>query len=62
VRDHLHLQRGDRLAFAFVADRALLRPATRKITDLKAFLPRPAKPVSLEVMGAAIRRRATQRR
>jgi antitoxin PrlF len=58
IRDHLRLQPGDRLEFVLSGDTAILRPATRKITELKGFLPKPAKALSLEAMDAAIRRRA----
>ncbi len=58
VRDHLRLQAGDRIEFVLLDDAVILRPATRKITDLKGFLPKPAKPVTLDGMDAAVRRRA----
>jgi len=60
IRDHLRLQPGDRLEFVVSGDVVTLRPATRKITDLKGFLPKPAKPVSLAAMDAAIRQRAAR--
>jgi antitoxin PrlF len=58
VRDHLRLQAGDRIEFVLADNAVILRPATRKVTDLKGFLPKPAKPVSLDDMDAAIRHRA----
>ena len=58
VRDHLRLQAGDRIEFVLAGDAVLLRPATRPVTDLKGFLPKPSKPVSLTEMELAIRRRA----
>jgi antitoxin PrlF len=57
VRDHLHLRPGDRLEFVLTDDAVLLRPITRPITDLKGFLPKPRKPVTIEEMNATIRRR-----
>ena len=57
VRDHLRLQSGDRIEFILTADAVILRPATRKVTDLKGFFAKPAKPLSLAAMDAAIRRR-----
>jgi hypothetical protein len=36
----------------------LLKPATRSVTDLKGFLPKPPKPMSIEAMNAAVRKRA----
>lgn len=58
VRTHLRLEAGDRVEFILAGDAVILRPATRKITDLKGFLPKPAKAVSLVEMDAAVRRRA----
>lgn len=58
IRDYLDLQPGDRIEFVVTEGAVLLRPATRKITDLKGFLPKPAKPLSLQAMDAAIRQRA----
>jgi AbrB family looped-hinge helix DNA binding protein len=59
VRDHLGLRPGDRIEFVLTEDKAvLLKPATRPVTDLKGFLPKPARPVTIEEMKAAIRKRA----
>jgi antitoxin PrlF len=59
VRQHLGLRPGDRIEFVLQEDNTvLLKPATRAVTDLKGFLPKPPKPVSLEAMQAAIRKRA----
>ena len=59
VREHLGLQPGDRIEFVLGEDdTVVLRPATRKVTDLKGFLPKPSKPLSLDAMEAAIHRRA----
>jgi len=59
VRDYLGLRPGDRIEFVLTEDKTvLLKPATRPVTDLKGFLPKPPKPVSIEQMNAAIRKRA----
>lgn len=58
VRDHLMLHPGDRLEFVLKDNVVILRPATRKVTDIKGFLPKPKRPVSLAEMDNAIRRRA----
>jgi len=59
VRAHLGLHAGDRIEFVLMEDNTvLLKPATRAVTDLKGFLPKPSKPVSLDAMQAAIRKRA----
>lgn len=59
VRRHLGLHAGDRIEFVLTEDNTvLLKPATRAVTDLKGFLPKPSKPVSLDAMQAAIRKRA----
>ena len=59
VRDYLGLRPGDRIEFVLTEDKTvLLKPATRPVTDLKGFLPKPPKPVSVEQMNAAIRKRA----
>lgn len=55
VRDRLHLSAGDRLAVVVEADGSVrLRPQTHSVRDLKGSLPRPATPVSLEELDAAI--------
>jgi AbrB family looped-hinge helix DNA binding protein len=59
VRDYLGLRPGDRIEFVLTEDKSvLLKPATRPVTDLKGFLPKPAKPVTVEQMNAAVRKRA----
>jgi AbrB family looped-hinge helix DNA binding protein len=59
VRDHLGLRPGDRIEFVLTEDKTvLLKPATRPVTDLKGFLPKPARPVTIEEMNPAIRKRA----
>lgn len=58
VREHLRLQPGDRLEFVMKDNVVILRPATRKVTDLKGFLPKPKRPLSIAEMNEAIRQRA----
>ncbi|MEO5338151.1 MAG: type II toxin-antitoxin system PrlF family antitoxin [Magnetospirillum sp. WYHS-4] len=59
IRDHLGLQAGDKLRFLIDADgRVTLVPNTIPVKDLKGILPRPASPVSLDAMDAAIRKRS----
>jgi antitoxin PrlF len=59
LRDRLHLTTGDRVEFLLgKSGRVELVPISAPITRLKGMVPRPAKPVSLENMDAAIARRA----
>ena len=59
VREHLGLQPGDRIEFVLTEDKTVIvRPAIRAVTDLKGFLPKPPRPVTVEAMNAAIRKRA----
>lgn len=58
VREHLRLQPGDRLEFVMKDNVVILRPATRKVTDIKGFLPKPKRPLSIAEMNEAIRQRA----
>jgi AbrB family looped-hinge helix DNA binding protein len=59
VRRALRLESGDGVTFEPAGEGAyLLRPAAGDIRRLKGVVPAPAKPVSLEAMDAAIRRRA----
>jgi len=60
VRDLLQLHPGDRVEFVIHGDSVVLRSASRKVTDLKGFLPKPKKPVTLVQMDAAIRKRAAR--
>jgi antitoxin PrlF len=63
IRALLRLEAGDRVDFIVTDDRTVvLRPATVDVRELKGFLHRPGiKPLSVEQMNAAIRRRATGR-
>lgn len=55
ARDALHLSPGDRVEFVLDDDgRLFLLSATRPVRSLKGMLPKPAKPVTLDDMDAAI--------
>jgi antitoxin PrlF len=56
VRTHLGLATGDRIEFILNEDtgRYEVVPATRSVTALKGIIRKPAKPVSIEDMNAAI--------
>ncbi len=60
IRDYLDLQPGDRIEFTVRENTVELRAATRKVTDLRGFLPKPAKPLSLAAIDAVIRKRAAR--
>jgi len=58
VRKRLNLEPGDRVDFVELPDGEFaLRPATHDVASLKGLLRKPAKPVSIEDMKTAIRRR-----
>ena len=60
VRQHLHLQPGDRVDFLIQDDgEVIVRPAVDDVRVLKGILPKPAAPVALEDMDRVIRRRAS---
>lgn len=62
IRDHLNLRPGDRIDFVIEPDgRVVLVPASFDVADLAGALPRPKRPVSLEAMKAAIRKRGVRR-
>lgn len=55
ARDALHLSPGDRVEFVLDDDgRLFLLSATRPVRSLKGMLPKPATPVTLDDMDAAI--------
>ena len=60
VRDRLHLHAGDRLEFIIQDDAVVLRAASRDVRELKGFLPKPKKAVTIEQMNEAIRKRAAR--
>lgn len=60
VRQRLGLESGDRVEFVEIEDgRFAIQPANDDVRSLKGMLRRPAKPVSVDDMNAAIRRRAS---
>jgi AbrB family looped-hinge helix DNA binding protein len=63
VREHLGLKPGDEVEFIVRDDgEVLVKPATEDIRKLKGILHRAGrKPVSIEAMNAAIRRRGSGR-
>lgn len=62
VRDRLRLKAGDRVEFVLQDDdTALMVPASVRLADLEGILPPPEKPVSLDAMARAIRRRGAKR-
>ena len=60
VRDRLRLHPGDRVEFIIENDAVFIRAASRPVTDLRGFLPKPRKAVIIEQMNAAIRKRAAR--
>ena len=64
VRKHLGVRSGDRLDFLIQADgTVILRPATTHVSELKGLLYRKGvKPVPVEEMKKAIRKRVAERR
>ncbi len=58
IRERLHLKPGDKVEFLVDAEgHVTIVPVTEDVTSLKGLVPKPAKPVSIEEMNAAIRRR-----
>ena len=61
VRDALGVETGDRVEFVELEKGVYsVIAATRDIRDLKGVIPKPAKPVSIEDMNRAVRRRAVR--
>ena len=61
IRDKLHLQPGDKIDFTLEGDGLRVTPVTGSVTQLKGMVPKPAVPVSLQEMDAAIARAAARR-
>jgi antitoxin PrlF len=62
VRKRLNLQPGDRLEFVIDEDgRVLILPASIDASELAGMLKAPARPVSVEAMNRAIRKRGSRR-
>jgi antitoxin PrlF len=62
VRRRLNVDTGDRLEFVELpGGEFAIRPAVHDVRSLKGLLPKPAKPVSVEDMKAAVRLRGAGR-
>lgn len=57
VRNALGVTTGDRVEFVEENGRFIVIPATQEAKKLKGLIKRPAKPVTIEAMNAAIRKR-----
>ena len=60
IRDKLHLKPGDKIDFMLEGDGLRVTPVTAPVTQLKGMVPKPAVPVSLQEMDAAIAGAATR--
>lgn len=60
IREHMSLHAGDRLDFVIKGDgEVVIRPMELDVRELKGMLRKPGRrPVSLEEMGEAVRKRA----
>ncbi len=62
IRARLHLQPGDRLEFVVEDDgRVMVLPATLDAAELRGILKAPTRPVAVEAMKQAIRKRGGRR-
>ena len=62
VRKALGVRPGDRIAFIELENgKFTVVPATKSVKSLKGIIKTPPKPVSLEEMDAAIRRKASEK-
>jgi len=59
VRKALGLDVGDRVEFVEENGRFIVVPASQDAKKLKGLIKRPAKPVTIEAMNAAIRKRGS---
>jgi AbrB family looped-hinge helix DNA binding protein len=60
VRAEMGVEPGSRVEFVRTDDGWLMKPATLPVTALKGMVPKRSRPVSIEEMNRAIRRRATR--
>lgn len=60
VRADMAVQTGTRVEFVKTTQGWLLKASTQPVTALKGLIAKPAKPVSVEDMNRAIRRRAAK--
>jgi antitoxin PrlF len=58
IRAELGVKAGSRVEFVRTDEGWLIKPATLPVTALKGILKKPQKPISVEDMNLAIRRRA----
>lgn len=62
VRRKLGLDAGDRIEFVELAPGEFaLKPATEDVRSLKGMIRRPARPIAIAAMNAAIKRRGSRR-
>lgn len=62
IREHLHLKPGDRVEFVTDEDgRVVVLAANVDVAELAGMLKPPAKPVTLEDMAQAVRKRGSRR-
>lgn len=61
VRQRLGLEAGDRIEFIQMDGGYAIKPAIDDVRSLKGLLRKPAKPVSIDAMNAAIRARGAGR-
>ena len=62
VRDSLRLKSGDKVEFVVQPEgTALMIPKTGRLADLKGFLPRPERALTIEEMNAGVRRHLTRK-
>jgi len=61
IREHLGLQTGDRVNFEIRDGAVVMKPEKIDIRRLRGIARRPAKPVTLQRMDAAIRKGASRR-
>lgn len=61
IRRALKINAGDRLQCLVEDDHLLLIPARGSIRNLKGFIPKPKRPVSLEAMNEAVAAEAAER-
>ena len=61
VRQRLGLESGDRIEFVEIEGGYAIKPAIDDVRSLKGLLRKPAKPVTIDDMNAAIRTRGAGR-
>ena len=61
IRDHLHVKPGDQLDFCVDEQgKVSITPVIVSVKELKGFLPKPQKPVTLDQMDRVVRRRGSE--